>query len=354
MAVQFILNMPCFYLQIVMTDYSNSNLFELLKFLYNLRQGKPSVSGREFHFANALKQWLVSFGFYCKMDGIGNLIVSKKKKTHYPIIIDAHIDEVGCVVTGKDANGFFRIEGNALADQLLNSGVTVIKPNGMTYNGICRSNSTQINENDLFKLYFAPDRNSREDIVVEPNDSFTWCNPLVVGENKIVGHGLDNIVGAAICLKLLFTKLKPKEDFAISLSVQEEIGYRGITSVLINNKPDKLIVTDCLSAVPKDKNEDFVGAKYGEGAILVYGSGYNQSLTKEIENRWIAGKIKFSRFVSFHPEPTNAAVVLPYLPNTDTVTLGYPIIEKHSKHEQVNSFDIEQLFNGLKALIYET
>ena len=80
-------------------------MLEILKDLCNL----PGISGRE----DKVRDYIISkIDGYCeyKIDPLGSIIAFKKgaKTPENKIMLDAHTDEVGMIVTGADSDGFIK------------------------------------------------------------------------------------------------------------------------------------------------------------------------------------------------------------------------------------------------------
>ncbi|MGB9614808.1 MAG: M42 family peptidase, partial [Fervidobacterium sp.] len=84
----------------------SGNLTDLVKRLTMAR----SPSGRESEITGVILEELEGYVDGYKIDKVGNLIVWKSGKTDKKILLDAHMDEIGVVVTNIDDNGFLKID----------------------------------------------------------------------------------------------------------------------------------------------------------------------------------------------------------------------------------------------------
>ena len=197
-------------------------MLETLKDLCSL----PGISGRE----NIIRDYIISkIERYCEysVDSLGNLIVFKKgKKTPSNVImLDAHMDEVGMIVTGADSDGFLRfsnvggivrIGGNNIP------GVLGIKPIHL----IKKSEELDIPAKD--DLYIDIGATSREEALalVSPGEEIHFESEFIeFGDGFIKSKAIDDRAGCAIMIDLIRSELE--YDCRFSFSVQEEVGTRG-------------------------------------------------------------------------------------------------------------------------------
>jgi endoglucanase len=328
---------------------------EVLQNLYDLRCKHPAVSGRESGFVNALLSWLEPAGFAFARDTAGNLFVSTKTPLSFDIVLDAHVDEVGCVITGNDAQGRFRFEGMLPANELVDAPVIVCGSDGTKYRGVCRCPDIgTIKESDVRKLLIDVEPGSNCLLrVPRVGDAFTWDQALDEGEGgSLVGRGLDNLAGVAACVHVLFeAKLAGQTGFTVAFTVQEEIGFRGMAALLATKAPRRLVVVDAFSAVHDRQANMIAGPKLGEGPVVALGPGQDANLLDVAEQAFGEAGVQLVRHATFYPEPTNAAVVMPTCPATRAISVGFPLEGKHGRRERIRLADLESLCSGLKVLI---
>jgi putative aminopeptidase FrvX len=85
------------------------------------------VSGCEFEVRNYIKSKLSEMGCQFYVDKLGNIIAHNKGKKNKTIMVSAHMDEVGLIVTNIDSDGFIKFKAVGGIDQrVLNSKVVLI------------------------------------------------------------------------------------------------------------------------------------------------------------------------------------------------------------------------------------
>lgn len=238
---------------------------ELLKNLCNL----DGISGDE----GTIRDFIISeIKDYCeyKIDNLGNIIAFKKgKKTpEKKIMLDAHMDEVGLIITSITDSGFLKFKALGLETESLLQ--RKVKING-NITGVISGKPVHLLSGDEAKklpktesLYVDIGAVSKEEAekYVSLGDSAVICGDYLAQGNKIISKALDDRVGCAILINLI--KNFDEYDFHASFSVQEEVGIRGakVASYAIN--PDCAIVLEGTTAsdiagVPEDKTVCHLG-----------------------------------------------------------------------------------------------
>ena len=238
---------------------------ELLKNLCNL----DGISGDE----GAVRDFIISeIKDFCdyKTDNLGNIIVFKKgKKTNKKkILLDAHMDEVGLIITNITDSGFLKFKSLGIETECLMQ--RAVKING-NINGVISGKPVHLLSGDEAKklpktdsLYIDIGASSREEAekVVSVGDSAVICGEFLVQEGKIISKAIDDRIGCAILINLI--KNFNEYDFYASFSVQEEIGTRGAKVASFAVNPDCAIVLEGTTAsdiagVPEDKTVCHLG-----------------------------------------------------------------------------------------------
>lgn len=204
------------------------------------------------------------------VDSMGNVIVHKKGKGK-KVMLSAHMDEVGFIVSKITDNGSvkFKTVGGILTTVLLGKKVTIGKDRvpGITgfkathlQSGSERSNMLSVS--DIIIDIGAKDKASAER-KVKVGDYGTFDSEITeYGDNLLKSKGLDDKVGCAALLELL--NMDTNLDLYAAFTTQEEVGCRG--SIIAANyiKPDIAIVfegTTCsdVYGTPEDKTVTHLG-----------------------------------------------------------------------------------------------
>lgn len=230
----------------------------------------------------------------CRIDAMGNLTgmrrgAARPKKL---VMLDAHMDEVGLIVTSVSEDGFlyFSTLGGINVDALVGkrvrfgdvTGVIGVKPVHLLTNDEA---DLMPDKKDLSVDIGARDR---EDAlrVVRIGQIGTFDSEYVpFGDGYLKARAIDDRVGCAILMDLIVNE--PEVDFCFSFSVQEELGLRGARCAAFGLKPDRALVLEAttaadLAGMPDDKTVCCLGkgavVSFMDGATLYDSETYKAAL----------------------------------------------------------------------------
>ncbi len=195
-----------------------------------------SVSGREEEISRVIETLAKPYGQISR-DHLGNLVVHKPGNGRR-ILLAAHMDTIGLIVTHVDEKGFVRfaaIGGLRLVPMIgqrvkFESGVVGI---------VCYDRGTEPGDLTVDKLYV-----DTAGAKVEIGETAAFCaEPLFAGR-KVISPYLDNRLGCAVCLKALELLKHTDNDIFCVFTVQEEVGCRGAKPVAYTITPDLAIAVD--------------------------------------------------------------------------------------------------------------
>lgn len=234
------------------------------------------VSGCEFEVRNYIKQKLKEIECEYRIDKIGNVIAHNKGKKNKTIMLAAHMDEVGLIVTYIDRSGFIKFQAvGGLDERVLNSKVVEIGDKKIT--GVIGSKAVHLMSVEekgkpvpIDKLYIDIGSNSKEETekLVTIGDYVSFKSSYVeFGNDMIKAKALDDRVGVSTLLQILSLKLDL--DFYAVFTVMEEVGLRGAITASSQIEPHLGIVIEGTVCVDMPDIEDhFKGTVMGEGAAL--------------------------------------------------------------------------------------
>lgn len=216
----------------------------------------------------AVRQFVISQIKDCceySVDNLGNIIAFKKgKKTpDKKIIIDAHLDEVGLIITHIEKSGFLRfttvggIDTAALLFRKVRIGGVVTGVIGGKPIHLCDGDERKkLPDVDNLYIDIGVKSDCEAKALVNVGDRAVMCSDFTVSGNKILTKALDDRVGCAVLINLL--NQDAEYNFYASFSVQEEVGLRGAKTVAYSVNPDAAIVIDGttaadISGVPESK-----------------------------------------------------------------------------------------------------
>ena len=227
------------------------------------------------------------------VDPMGNVLAFKKGKNQpkNKVMLSAHMDEVGFIVTYICDNGFLKFTNVGGIDPKIAVG-RAIKVGENNINGVIGNKVVHLCHGDeektlpkLDKLYIdigAKDKEEAEKYV-SIGDSVHFVSDFIeFGEDKIKAKAIDDRFGCAIMLKMIDSDLEYDTHFAFL--VQEEVGCRGSGAAVFTIRPDYAIVLEATTAsdISGVSDEDRVCVQ-GKGAVVSFmdrSTVYNRDLFK--------------------------------------------------------------------------
>lgn len=239
----------------------------------------PGVSGQEGPVRALIEQELAG---HCRLtvDSLGNLIAAKKGKRapKHKILLTAHMDEVGFIITYIEESGLLRFSPVGGIDPRLVIGKTVEIGEGRLPGIIgIRAVHQQSSEErgkapDFDALLMDIGAHSREEAEkhVKPGDRAVFLSPLIpFGAGLLRGKALDNRVACALLVELLKTDLPV--DITCAFTVQEETGCVGARAVANRLEPEISIILETTTAADiADVAADRTVCKLGAGPTVSF------------------------------------------------------------------------------------
>ena len=217
-------------------------MFELLKKVLS----PVGPSGLEAPVAEVIREEIAAYVDTIEVDAMGNLIATKlgKAENAKKVMLSAHMDHIGYIVTGYEKEGFLRVT-NVGGIGIINSyNRHVVFPNGVHGVVVAQPVSGQPALKDLFVDIGAQDKDEAKkmvqlgDVCVYANDCFR------LGENRVSAPAMDDRCACALLVKLLQTVGETANTIIAVFSVQEEGGCRGAKVASFAKEPDIGIALD--------------------------------------------------------------------------------------------------------------
>lgn len=205
-------------------------------------------SGYEGGVRNIVRREVESLADDVRVDSLGNLIVRKRptklSRNTKKIMIAAHMDEIGVIVSHVDENGFVRFSpiGGVFRRYVLGGRVRFL--NG-TQGILGFDRLDNINElPTLDKVYIDVGATSPKDSPVQIGDVAAFDRPYSDMGNRLVAKSMDNRVGVLIAIETLRSLKSTSFDLYFVFTTQEEVGVRGATTSAYGVDPDIGIALD--------------------------------------------------------------------------------------------------------------
>jgi len=182
------------------------------------------------------------------VDALGNLIVHKKPsvgaKDPKKIMLAAHMDEIGVIVSHVDKKGFVRFTnvGGAFGRYTLGARVRFLS--GVT--GVVGYDRLEQIDNILpiNKMYIDVGATSREDCPVKVGDIAAFERSFIEMGDRVVAKSFDDRSGVVVLIETLRAIKSTLNDLYFVFTTQEEVGTRGVGAAAFSINPDIGIAVD--------------------------------------------------------------------------------------------------------------
>lgn len=222
------------------------------------------VSGAEKEVRQLLRDLISDHVDEWRVDSMGNLFAVKRGTgaTDLRVMVDAHMDEVGLMITAIDSDGTLRFDPIAIGDRTLLGKVVQVGTKKFTgvigARPIHLSSASQRNSvvrSDSMRIDIGATKEQNAANKVKVGDRATFVTEYQeVGETAI-GKAFDNRAGCAALVRLLQGDPYPFDLHAV-FSVQEEVGLRGAGVAARAIKPDVAFILECTPAYDLPNESD--------------------------------------------------------------------------------------------------
>ncbi len=313
-------------------------------------------SGYEDEVREAVRKEIKPLADEIRVDALGNLIARKHpgKTTQAvrKVMVAAHMDESGVMVSHVDENGFIRFSpiGNVLRRYILGSRVRFL--NGTR--GVIGCDHLQ-NANELptlDKVYIDVGATSRKDCPVKLGDIAAFDHPYEEFGNRLVAKSMDNRVGVLVAIETLRNLKSTPYDVTFVFTVQQEVGTRGALTSAYGIDPDIGIALDATSAgdTPGSPRVEMV---LGKGPCIRIQDAGMIADTRVVN--WMIraaekNKIPYQREV-LSVGSTDARMIQLARAGVPSGCISVPVRYIHSSSEMVDALDVQNAVKLLTAVL---
>lgn len=288
-----------------------------------------------------------------KVDALGNLIARKKPskvtKDTKKIMIAAHMDEIGIIVSHVDDNGFVRFTniGGVFGKYVLGGRVRFL--NGVQgvlgYDRFDKPNETPT----LDKIYIDVGATSKKDCPVKVGDVAAFDRPFVEMGNRFVAKSMDDRVGVLVAIETLRALTSTPHDVYFVFTTQEEVGTRGAATSAFGVDPDVGIAIDVTASAdtPNAMKMEMVLGKGPCVKIKDSGALSDPRVVQWMINAAEKNKIPYQREVLLFGG-TDAHAMQLTRAGVPAGCLSIPTRYVHSPSEMVDLIDVQ---NSVKLMV---
>ncbi|MBQ8959977.1 MAG: M20/M25/M40 family metallo-hydrolase [Ruminococcus sp.] len=290
---------------------------------------------------------------------IGRFGTHQKGKPH--LVLDAHIDQIGMIVTGISDDGFVKVDSLGGIDRRLLPTQQVLIYGERQIPGVFSTLPPHLAQGGNKVMTFAeaaidtglPKEELEE--LVSPGDCVKFDVKLkrLLGERVTCG-ALDDRCGVA-CILYALELLKGCElryNVTVIFSCQEEVGERGAKIGAFELSPDIAIAVDVSFAMNTGEDPKKCG-ELGKGPMI----GISPSLSRRVSDKLIAcakaAQIPFQYEVMNGTTGTNADRYSVERGGAETGTVSIPLRNMHTPAEVIDIEDVRLSARLLAEFIKE-
>lgn len=249
------------------------------------------VSGREDEVREYILERVMPFADEIRTDAMGNLMVFKKgaAKPKQRVMLAAHMDEVGLIITEITEDGYPRFDAVGGIDRRVLIGKRVFVGSVRAL-GVIGSKAIHLTTaeqrktlpklSDMYIDIGAKDKAEAETLV-QLGDTAAFDDSVIrFGDGYIKAKAIDDRAGCASMLELIESQLPC--DCWFAFTVQEEVGCRGAAVAARSIQPDVALILEGTTAadIPGVSGADRV-CQLGKGVVIPYmdkGTIYDREL----------------------------------------------------------------------------
>ncbi len=327
---------------------------DLADFLAGLLS-EAGVSGHEHEVAEVAKRQMSGLFDEARRDALGNLIVLKRgmgRAPHPRVMLAAHMDEIGLMVTKIEDEGCLGVTEVGGIDRRILPGLEVVVHGKRDLPGVVGAKPPHVQEPDerkksvkwehLFVDVGLTADEARE--LVDVGDTATFATtPTHLKGQVMAGKAMDDRAGVAVmfeCLKALDNARHHADVYCVA-TVQEEVGVRGAITSTYGIVPDVGIAIDVghgdMLGVP-----EYDTLTLGKGPAIAFGPHVHPAIFGRLKE--IAEDLDIDVQVepSPHPGGTDAFAIQVTRGGIPSALISIPLRYMHTAVETVSLADVKK------------
>jgi putative aminopeptidase FrvX len=326
-----------------------------------------SISGNEIELSNLISNMVKSLkdNIDISIDKFNNVSVKIEGLSSDLIMLDAHLDQIGFVISGIEENGMincYMVGGCSLGATEAREFVVLTDKGKIP----CVANKKHVhlikNEKDdlpknSYDIIFDIGCKTKEEAekLVEIGDYIGYKPSFGTLQNNLIyGTALDDKIGCFMVFKILEniveSGIKPNKTIVFTFTGQEETGITRLKHLIKKYQPYKVIEFDVTFASDYEtvKEKEVGKCDLGNGIVLYVGT----LVDTEIKNKLVKfGKenesLKFQRQVLTSGIGYNSDAVYSLGEYADVTIIGIPLRNMHSTVEICSMDDV---YSGIELL----
>lgn len=319
------------------------------------------VSGAENEAAVAASEMLGRF-MLVKSDALGSVTGRKEGKGPH-ILLDAHLDQIGLIVTAIDDSGFLKFAKCGGADRRVLAAAEVTVHGKENIFGVITSTPPHLAKPDDATKALPFDemaidigmKKEEAEKLVSLGDRVTFNGKyLSLLGNRVSSPSIDDRAGVAAVLRCLEILVEKGVDCNLSVmfSVQEETGGSGAQTAAFTAKADEAIAVDVsFASAPSVSSEKY--ASLGKGTMIGFAPSLDYKMSRTLESIAKRENIPYQPEVMGGKTGTNCDEIQVSGRGVRTALLSVPLRNMHTACEVCDLDDIENTARLMAEYITE-
>lgn len=322
----------------------------------------PSVSGREEIITKKIIDNINEYGLELSFDNLGSILAYKKtnNKNAKTLMIDAHMDEVGFMVTDITKNGLISFESiGGVWNSLLNiTRLRVWKDDfSNSYSGVVswpgiNTHKKEGKVPEIDKMFLDIGASSKEEVKnwgISKGNVITFDVRTEFNGNRVISKAVDDRLGVLLNLEIIKYISNKNFDFNIGVcfSVQEETGLVGGRLSAFKLNPDLAMIID-VSPTIKFPIEAEPKGILGGGTMLRHKDArtiYSRKIIEYLRKLLKENKIKYQNYFSLGG--TNAGSIHISREGIPIIPIG---LVARNLHSGSSIFDVNDFIETMKLI----
>ena len=315
-----------------------------------------SPSGHESAIREAVLNLVKPHADEVRVDALGNLIVRKGRaaKNGKRIMLAAHLDEIGLIVSHVDANGFARFSALGGFQPMRKVNTRVQFLNGARgVIGLEQPAHLNDRQPSVDKFFVDTGATSAKDAQIKVGDAAVFDAGFQELGNRLVSKALDDRVGVALLIETLRTLKGSPHEIYFVFTVQEEVGVRGAGPAAYGLEPEIGLAIDVTSANDQPQGSERNPIRLGGGPAIKVKDGLMvadpflvEGLTRIAEKNRIPVQREVAEGIS-----TDARAIQIAGLGARAGGICIPIRNIHSPSEMLDLRDVDGAMKLLNALL---
>ena len=235
------------------------------------------VSGFEDDVRNIIREKVTATADEVRVDALGNVMAVLNPGTDFTVMIEAHMDEIGFIVSHVEEQGLLRFSllGGWDPRVLPAHQVVIQTRTGSQVKGAIGMAPPHVQTAEDQKKVIPPEgvssaAEARDRGIGVGCPGALYCPVENIGSGCVMAKALDDRLGCALLIELLdhFAGNRPDFTLVATFAIGEEVGLRGATAAAYSVNPDLALVLEATVGDTPGLPDHKQPSRLGRGAAV--------------------------------------------------------------------------------------